>query len=93
MNKKSQRLSNGCLSFISFCVIIIAWCIVTYGGFVDKIFMPSPTDVWNSLVSMAKDGSLAEHCFLSTKRVMELKQSSPLGYAILVNKIFKILNV
>ena len=70
MKKKSQRLSNGCLSFLSFCVIIIAWCIVTYGGFVDKIFMPSPTDVWNSLVSMAGDGSLAEHCFLSTKRVM-----------------------
>ena len=70
MKKKTGRLSSGALSFISFCVIIAAWCIVTYGGFVNKIFMPSPTDVWNSLVEMAKDGSLWEHCFISTKRVM-----------------------
>ena len=70
MKKKSGKLSYGCLSFISFCVIIVAWCVATYGGFVNEIFMPSPTDVWNSLVEMAKDGSLLEHCYISTKRVM-----------------------
>ncbi len=68
--KKKNRLSLGALSFISFCVIIIAWCVATYGGFVNEIFMPSPTAVINSLADMAKDGSLAEHCLLSTKRVM-----------------------
>ncbi|MBR5800352.1 MAG: ABC transporter permease [Lachnospiraceae bacterium] len=70
MKNKIQRLSGGCLSFISFCIIILAWCVITYGGFVDKIFIPSPTDVWNSLKDMAADGSLWEHCYLSTKRVM-----------------------
>lgn len=70
MKNKIQRLSGGCLSFISFCIIILVWCVITYGGFVDKIFIPSPTDVWNSLKDMAADGSLWEHCYLSTKRVM-----------------------
>ena len=70
MKKKPQRLSYGCLSFLSFCVIIAAWCIATYGGFVNEIFMPSPTDVWNSLSEMARDGSLFENCYISTKRVM-----------------------
>ncbi len=70
MKKNIQRLSGGCLSFLSFCIIILVWCVITYGGFVDKIFIPSPTDVWNSLKDMASDGSLWEHCYLSTKRVM-----------------------
>lgn len=70
MKKKNRRLSYGGLSFISFCIIIAVWCIATYGGFVNAIFMPSPTAVWNSLVDMAKDGTLLEHCYVSTKRVM-----------------------
>lgn len=68
--KKTKKLSYGCLSFISFCVIMVAWCVATYGGYVNEIFMPSPTAVWESLVEMAQDGSLWEHCFVSTKRVM-----------------------
>ncbi len=70
MKKKNHGLSAGWLSFVSFCVIIVAWCVATYGGFVNEIFMPSPTDVWNSLLEMANDGSLFEHCYISTKRVM-----------------------
>ena len=58
------------LSVISFFAILFAWCILTYGGFVSRIFVPSPTDVWNAVLRMAQDGSLAEHCYMSTKRVM-----------------------
>lgn len=61
---------GGVISTISFCVIMVIWCVATYGGFVSDIFMPSPTAVWESIVEMAKDGSLWEHCFVSTKRVM-----------------------
>ncbi len=68
--QKTKGLSYGCISAISFCVIMAAWCVATYGGFVNEIFMPSPTAVWKSIVEMAKDGSLWEHCFVSTKRVM-----------------------
>lgn len=69
-NRKSGGLSYGCLSFISFCIIMVIWCIITYGGFVSSLFVPSPTEVLSSLSGMAKDGSLLEHCFVSTKRVM-----------------------
>ena len=68
--KKGNGLSLKGLSILSFCVIIIAWCVATYGGFVNKIFMPSPTAVIKSLIDMTKDGSLWEHCYISTKRVM-----------------------
>ncbi len=66
-----KRISpGGILSVISFLLIIILWCVLTYGGFVSDIFVPSPTDVVNAVIKMAKDGSLWEHCFMSTKRVM-----------------------
>ncbi|MBQ8877310.1 MAG: ABC transporter permease [Lachnospiraceae bacterium] len=93
MKKKTTRLSYGCLSFISFCVIIAAWCVLTYGGFLNKIFMPSPTAVWNSLVGMAGDGSLWEHCWLSTKRVMigwvwSAIAALPIGMLMARSKVF-----
>lgn len=68
--QKLKRLSYSAISMISFCVIMVIWCVVTYGGFVSDIFMPSPTAVWESIVDMAQDGSLWEHCLVSTKRVM-----------------------
>ncbi|MCR4739843.1 MAG: ABC transporter permease [Lachnospiraceae bacterium] len=68
--KNERKSRGGILSFISFLLIIILWCVLTYGGFVSKIFVPSPTDVINAVISMVKDGSLWEHCFMSAKRVM-----------------------
>ena len=68
--RNKKELSYGLLSFISFCVIMVAWCIATYGGFVSALFMPSPSDVVTCIVGMAKDGSLWENCYISTKRVM-----------------------
>lgn len=93
MKKKTGRLSYGTLSFISFCVIILAWCVLTYGGFLNEIFMPSPTKVWNCLVEMALDGSLLEHCLLSTKRVMigwfwSAVAALPIGMLMARSKIF-----
>lgn len=68
--KTRKKLSYGMLSFLSFCVIMAVWCAVTYGGMVSSMFMPSPTAVIRCLAGMARDGSLWEHCFISTKRVM-----------------------
>ncbi len=68
--KIERKGAGGMLSVISFVLIIIIWCVLTYGGFVSDIFVPSPTDVANAVIKMAKDGSLWEHCFMSAKRVM-----------------------
>ena len=70
MKKKKNVGTFQHLTVISFCAIIVVWCVVTYGGFVSKLFVPSPTAVVKSLLSMAKDGSLWEDCWISIKRVM-----------------------
>ncbi len=58
------------LSVISFCVIIAAWCICTYGGLVDEMFMPTPTAVVMAVVKMAKEGTLWPNIWGSTWRVV-----------------------
>ena len=58
---KKKKKSTGAfqyLTVLSLLVILALWCIVTYGGFVSKLFVPSPTAVIEALISMAKDGSL-----------------------------------
>lgn len=69
MNTASRnKLRN--LSIISFLVIIALWCILTYGGFVKDIFLPSPTAVMKQIALGIKDGSLWLNCWASTRRVM-----------------------
>ena len=73
MFSKKRKKSTGTfqyLTVISLLVILMLWCIVTYGGFVSKLFVPSPTAVIEALVKMAKDGTLWEDCYISIKRVM-----------------------
>lgn len=65
-NRKTERM----LSLICFILIIVFWCFGSYGGFVDEIFLPTPTAVIQKIVSMAKDGSLWANCWESTARVL-----------------------
>ena len=58
------------LPAISFLVIATAWCVITYGGLVGPLFVPSPTAVLEKIFSGLKDGSLLMHCWASTRRVM-----------------------
>ncbi len=46
------------------------WCIITYGGLVTEIFVPSPTSVLRRIAESISDGSLWANCWISTKRVM-----------------------
>lgn len=58
------------LSMICFALLVLFWCVGSYGGFVNEIFLPSPTAVAEKIVSMAKDGSLWANCWESTSRVL-----------------------
>lgn len=42
-------------------VLAAAWIILTYGGLVQPLFLPSPTDVLRSAAAMLRDGSLLVH--------------------------------
>ena len=72
MKNKKKRCRSGerFLSLICFLLIIVAWCIGSYGKYVSDIFLPSPTAVIEKLVKMAKDGSLFANCWESTYRVL-----------------------
>ena len=71
MDKKNlSKMGSRTLSLICFFLLIGIWCAASYSGAVDEIFLPSPTDVINKLISMAKDGSLLANCWESTARVL-----------------------
>ena len=71
MNKNNMsKYACRSLSMICFFLLIGLWCVISYGGFTDEIFLPSPTSVIHKLITMAKDGSLIENCWESTRRVL-----------------------
>lgn len=70
MKKDKNRKKYRILSLISFLSIIVLWCVITYGGFVKELFVPSPTAVIKQVISGIKDGSLLADCLASTRRVM-----------------------
>lgn len=71
MDKKNlSKMGSRTLSLICFFLLVGGWCAAAYSGAVDEIFLPSPTDVINKLISMAKDGSLLANCWESTARVL-----------------------
>jgi NitT/TauT family transport system permease protein len=41
--------------------LVALWCILTYGGVVEPLFLPSPTGIVRSGVEMARDGSLLQN--------------------------------
>jgi NitT/TauT family transport system permease protein len=41
--------------------LVVLWCVLTYGGIVDPLFLPSPTAVIRSGVAMVADGSLLQN--------------------------------
>lgn len=53
--------------------LIFFWWFVTYAGFIKPLFLPSPMEVINALVTMLRDGftgvSFWEHTWISTMRV------------------------
>ena len=66
----NQRKNTKILSWASFLILIALWCILTYGGFVTPLFVPSPTAVFRKITEGIQDGSLLRNCWASTRRVM-----------------------
>ena len=58
------------LSLSSFLFFLVIWSILTYGGFVDALFLPSPGRVFQAGVDLFLEFSFATDIFNSTYRVM-----------------------
>lgn len=68
-NKKIIDIYKG-LSLTCFVLIIVAWCIASFGGFVQEIFLPSPAAVINKLKELCISGEIWASCYSSTRRVV-----------------------
>ncbi len=58
------------LSLSSFIFFLVIWSLLTYGGFVDALFLPSPGRVFQSGVDLFFEFSFTTDIFNSTYRVM-----------------------
>lgn len=65
------------LTFSAFAAVIALWCILTYGGIVEKVFLPSPGAVLMAFAGMYRDNILIYYTLVSIYRVM-------VGWAIAV---------
>ena len=67
---KTKKRRDTIIAIISFAVIMVAWWAGTEFTKVNKVFLPSPQQVLNALLELARDGSLWEHTWRSTYRVL-----------------------
>lgn len=66
MKKEKYRgYSAGCLI-----AILIAWCALTYSGYLKSMYLPTPSSVVMAVVTMIKEGTLWIDIGISVKRVM-----------------------
>jgi sulfonate transport system permease protein len=55
-----QALQNVLVNLLSIGFLIVAWYVASTGGWVPRVFMPSPVDVWASLVMGFSEGMLID---------------------------------
>jgi len=71
IKKKYGKLNNlKLISGSSFLVLLAIWCLLSYSGAVDEVFLPSPDAVVMAFVGMYKDGILLHYTLVSIYRVM-----------------------
>jgi NitT/TauT family transport system permease protein len=51
-------------------VLFVAWCLASYGGFANPLFLPTPSKVLATLSGMLRDGSLLVHTAASTQVIL-----------------------
>ncbi len=58
------------ISALTWVVVIGVWSILTYGGFMQDIFLPSPSAVTGAFFRLLEDGTLAQHVWASFQVVV-----------------------
>jgi NitT/TauT family transport system permease protein len=57
------------VAVIVFALMLAAWWIAAASHVTSELFLPSPADVWNRAVDLARDGSLAHDTWASFRRI------------------------
>lgn len=58
------------LGMLSVSVIVVGWCVLSYGGVIGSDFLPTPTAVVAAFLEAVGDGSLAKHIWASASVVL-----------------------
>ncbi|MFZ5901778.1 ABC transporter permease [Desulforudis sp. 1088] len=61
---------SGALTLLSFFLLVLAWCALSYGGVVGGVFLPTPGEVFRAFGSMQAEGILIPYTLASTYRVV-----------------------
>ncbi|MGO4621550.1 ABC transporter permease subunit [Ensifer sp. 2YAB10] len=90
--------SSGLISFSTTVVIVALWFLVTEGGWVKPLFLPSPLAVWDKFMLAMTDGvsnsTLMQHTLASIGRVfgaflLALVTAVPIGVLMGVNRFVR----
>lgn len=57
------------MTAISISVPLLGWSVLTYGGFVEPLFLPTPTAVIQQFISLLQSGDLINDIWMSVSRV------------------------
>jgi len=58
------------LAVVPLLILLAAWAVASYGGFVSRFFLPSPTDVLDGLVQLIVDQGLLKAVGVSSLRIL-----------------------
>lgn len=58
------------LSAIAFLMVFLIWCVLTYGGILQKVFLPTPTAVLSAMAAMYQAGTLGSDVLDSVLRIL-----------------------
>lgn len=64
------RATRTTLLFVAPSLVLLAWCVLSYGGLTSKDFLPSPTDVFKGLLQLFFDYQLSSAIWISTRRIL-----------------------
>ena len=57
------------LGFVAPALVLGAWCVLTYGGFVEPSFLPKPTEVIRGTLQLFLHYDLAQAILISSRRI------------------------
>lgn len=82
------------LAILGLLIFFLAWSLLTYTGIVRSFFLPTPTKVLSSIITLLIEGSLLSDIFASVYRILlgfllSLVVALPLGIALGVSRKFE----
>jgi ABC-type nitrate/sulfonate/bicarbonate transport system permease component len=79
IRSKLSSQTDFILGLAGIATLILLWCIVTYGGFIRPLFLPTPTGIWEAIVDFQRHQWIVPAIFRSFWRV-----TRALGLVIIV---------